>query len=212
MGVCDGLVHGAAQLRRGRKDVVLADEREHAGPGQLIAESGFDADQHQPAVASMQGRSQRRSTDMNGLPAKVWPLSPMATTAPETWSGLGSFCSRYLGAGEEQAAVHLKDRQLVARKDFRGRPLLRQAATHHDLRYRDLVRLVKDMKQYDRLSYQKYLSADMVCYEGKGVPVDIELLNTKANTKDGIDPLVTCALEEMKSKRPTPRIKTTKWI
>jgi carboxyl-terminal processing protease len=51
-----------------------------------------------------------------------------------------------------------------------------------------------------RLSYQKYLSADMVCYEGKGVPVDIQLLNTKANIKDSIDPLVTRALEEMNSK------------
>ena len=31
------------------------------------------------------------------------------------------------------------------------------------------------------LSYQKYFSADMVCYEGKGVPVDIKLLNKKAD-------------------------------
>jgi hypothetical protein len=53
MGVCDGLVHGAAQLRRGGKDVVLADEREHPGPGQLLDESRFDADQHQLAVASL---------------------------------------------------------------------------------------------------------------------------------------------------------------
>ena len=29
------------------------------------------------------------------------------------------------------------------------------------------------------LSYQKYFSADMVCYEGKGVPADIELFNSK---------------------------------
>ena len=26
-----------------------------------------------------------------------------------------------------------------------------------------------------RLSYQTYFSADMVCYEGKGVPVDIKI-------------------------------------
>ncbi|WP_334150829.1 S41 family peptidase [Hyphomicrobium sp.] len=45
------------------------------------------------------------------------------------------------------------------------------------------------------LSYQKYFSADMVCYEGKGVPVDIELLNTKADIETGVDPLVTRALE-----------------
>jgi carboxyl-terminal processing protease len=50
------------------------------------------------------------------------------------------------------------------------------------------------------LSYQVYFSADMVCYEGKGVPVDIELFNKKADIEDGIDPLVTRALEVLKSK------------
>ena len=45
------------------------------------------------------------------------------------------------------------------------------------------------------LSYQVYLSADMVCYEGKGVPVDIEVFNKKADIKNGIDPLITRALE-----------------
>jgi len=46
-----------------------------------------------------------------------------------------------------------------------------------------------------RLSYQEYLSADMVCYEGKGVPADIELVNTKADIEAGVDPLITRALE-----------------
>ena len=50
------------------------------------------------------------------------------------------------------------------------------------------------------LSYQKYFSPDMVCYEGKGVPVDIELFNTKADIKDAIDPLIVRALKVMKSK------------
>jgi C-terminal processing protease CtpA/Prc len=45
------------------------------------------------------------------------------------------------------------------------------------------------------LSYQVYLSADMVCYEGKGVPVDIEVFNKKADIENGIDPLITRALE-----------------
>jgi len=48
------------------------------------------------------------------------------------------------------------------------------------------------------LSYQKYFSADMVCYEGEGVPVDIELLNTKADIEDGVDPLIVRALEVLK--------------
>jgi hypothetical protein len=49
------------------------------------------------------------------------------------------------------------------------------------------------------LSYQKYYSSEMVCYEGKGVPVDIELLNEKADIKVGIDPLITRALELLRS-------------
>ena len=54
------------------------------------------------------------------------------------------------------------------------------------------------------LSYQEYLSADMVCYEGKGVPADIELLNTAADIENGADPLITVALEVLKSKRRVP--------
>ena len=49
------------------------------------------------------------------------------------------------------------------------------------------------------LSYQTYFSADMVCYEGKGVPADIEMLNRKADIENGIDPLITRALEVLKS-------------
>jgi C-terminal processing protease CtpA/Prc len=50
-----------------------------------------------------------------------------------------------------------------------------------------------------RLSYQTYFSADMVCYEGKGVPVDIEMFNRKADIENGIDPLITRALELLMS-------------
>ncbi|HEY5403272.1 MAG TPA: hypothetical protein VIK24_10420, partial [Pyrinomonadaceae bacterium] len=50
-----------------------------------------------------------------------------------------------------------------------------------------------------RLSYQIYLSADMVCYEGKGVPVDIELLNSRVDIENGIDPLITKALEVLRT-------------
>jgi len=45
------------------------------------------------------------------------------------------------------------------------------------------------------LSYQIYFSAGMVCYEGQGVPADIELLNNKSDIEAGIDPLITRALE-----------------
>jgi C-terminal processing protease CtpA/Prc len=46
-----------------------------------------------------------------------------------------------------------------------------------------------------RLSYQVYLSADFVCYEGRGVPPDIELFNKRADIASGVDPLITRALE-----------------
>ena len=45
------------------------------------------------------------------------------------------------------------------------------------------------------LSYQVYLSADMVCYEGNGVPADIKLLNKKTNIENDIDPLISRAGE-----------------
>jgi hypothetical protein len=35
----------------------------------------------------------------------------------------------------------------------------------------------------------------MVCYEGKGVPVDVELFNKKSDLENGIDPLITRALK-----------------
>lgn len=50
------------------------------------------------------------------------------------------------------------------------------------------------------LSYQVYLSADGVCYEGTGVPPDIRLLNTKADLESGTDPLITKALSVLESK------------
>ncbi len=52
-----------------------------------------------------------------------------------------------------------------------------------------------------RLSYQIYFSADMVCYEGRGVPVDISLLNRKSDIENGIDPLVIRALEVIETAK-----------
>jgi carboxyl-terminal processing protease len=53
------------------------------------------------------------------------------------------------------------------------------------------------------LSYQKYYSADMICYEGRGVPADIEIFNTTADIEDGSDPLITRALEVLTSETRT---------
>ena len=41
----------------------------------------------------------------------------------------------------------------------------------------------------------------MVCYEGKGVPVDIKQLNKKTDIEKGIDPLITRALKLLRSKK-----------
>jgi hypothetical protein len=38
----------------------------------------------------------------------------------------------------------------------------------------------------------------MVCYEGNGVPVDIKMLNRKADIERGVDPLITRALEVLR--------------
>jgi hypothetical protein len=51
-----------------------------------------------------------------------------------------------------------------------------------------------------RLSYQKYFSADMICYEGRGVPADIDLLNKTSDIERGIDPLISRALQVLRRK------------
>jgi C-terminal processing protease CtpA/Prc len=50
------------------------------------------------------------------------------------------------------------------------------------------------------LSHQVYFSADMVCYEGRGVPPDIELLNKKSDIEKGTDPLITRALKVLRAQ------------
>ena len=51
------------------------------------------------------------------------------------------------------------------------------------------------------LSYQVYFSADMVCYEGKGVQVDVELFNKRSDLENGIDPLITGGLKVLEAQR-----------
>ena len=45
------------------------------------------------------------------------------------------------------------------------------------------------------LSHQVYYSSDKTCYEGEGIPVDIKMLNKRADLEKGIDPLIIKALE-----------------
>ncbi|MGI9401468.1 MAG: S41 family peptidase [Rhizobiaceae bacterium] len=51
-----------------------------------------------------------------------------------------------------------------------------------------------------RLSYQIYYSADMVCYEGVGVPVDFLHPNTVADLASGRDSLVELALKKLAAR------------
>jgi carboxyl-terminal processing protease len=49
------------------------------------------------------------------------------------------------------------------------------------------------------LSYQVYMSPDMQCYEGRGVTPDIRMLNRKSDIQNKIDPLITRAIETLRS-------------
>ncbi len=50
------------------------------------------------------------------------------------------------------------------------------------------------------LSHQVYYSADKTCYEGKGIPVDIRLINKRTDLEKGIDPLIIKSLEVLSGK------------
>ena len=50
------------------------------------------------------------------------------------------------------------------------------------------------------LSFQVYYSADMTCYEGKGIPVDIPMKNMRSDLEKGEDPLVIKALDLLSDK------------
>jgi hypothetical protein len=56
------------------------------------------------------------------------------------------------------------------------------------------------------LSFQVNYSAKMVCFETKGIPVHLKVLNKRADLKTGIDPLVTQALE-MLARKKVPQLK-----
>ncbi|MBT3637761.1 MAG: hypothetical protein HN531_12530 [Opitutae bacterium] len=50
------------------------------------------------------------------------------------------------------------------------------------------------------LSFQVYYSADMTCYEGQGIPVDIPMKNMRSDLEKGEDPLILKALELLSDK------------
>ena len=50
------------------------------------------------------------------------------------------------------------------------------------------------------LSFQVYYAADKKCYEGKGIPVDIEALNKREDLEKGEDPLIMKSIEVLSPK------------
>lgn len=52
------------------------------------------------------------------------------------------------------------------------------------------------------LSHQRYYSADMICYEGKGIPVDIEVKNLWSDVEKGVDKVLLKGLERLTKEKP----------
>lgn len=47
------------------------------------------------------------------------------------------------------------------------------------------------------LSNQRYYNNEMVCFEGTGTPVDIQVLNTRENLKQMNDPVLDVAIKQL---------------
>ena len=52
------------------------------------------------------------------------------------------------------------------------------------------------------LSHQRYYSAEMICYEGKGIPVDIEIKNLWSDVDKGVDQVLLKGLEQLEKAKP----------
>ena len=49
------------------------------------------------------------------------------------------------------------------------------------------------------LSHQRYYSADMVCYEGRGIPVDVAVKNLWSDVERGVDQVLLTGLKQLES-------------
>jgi C-terminal processing protease CtpA/Prc len=67
-----------------------------------------------------------------------------------------------------------------------------------------LVRKLPNGWKYT-LSHQRYYSASEVCYEGKGIPVDHEVLNVRRDLETGVDPVISKALTLLTEEEFSPR-------
>ena len=53
------------------------------------------------------------------------------------------------------------------------------------------------------LSYQRYYSAEMICYEGKGIPVDVPETNRWADVSKDIDQVLLKGLQQLENPKST---------
>ena len=49
------------------------------------------------------------------------------------------------------------------------------------------------------LSHQRYYSADMICYESKGIPVDITVKNLWADVQQNVDQVLLTGLKQLQA-------------
>ena len=52
------------------------------------------------------------------------------------------------------------------------------------------------------LSHQRYYSADMICYESKGIPVDITVKNRWADVQQNVDQVLLTGLKKLQATQP----------
>lgn len=57
------------------------------------------------------------------------------------------------------------------------------------------------------LSNQRYYNDEMICFEGAGVPVDVEIHNTRKNLIEKADPVLEAAVSMLRNKNPANQIR-----
>jgi carboxyl-terminal processing protease len=66
--------------------------------------------------------------------------------------------------------------------------------------YSDVYDFTLPNKWEITLSNQRYYNNKMICYEGKGTPVNIKVKNTRADLKTMTDPVLKIAINQLKNK------------
>ena len=119
------LVHGRANLRRGHENVLFADQLEHPGLGELIAQRLVHADQHQPALMRVQRLGIALQDRHKGAPDLAFAAQPDGHHGVRGLVNGWEDRLQVLGCGKKQAAVDLQQGELV-RGHLLGRRLFQR--------------------------------------------------------------------------------------